>query len=206
MAVDTFYLNAGGSGSRRSDASPYSTVHDATTMTNDGYGADDAYTENEAYSSTFQIGRSFLSFDTSALPDNAVIESAVLRLYPVGTTRSGDGASCVIVQSTQASETSLVDGDWDQLGTVSGGSLAYSSMAAGAYREISLNATGLSWINKTGFTKLGIRDSGDISNTVPSAGTYNSLMYANGEGGANPPELVVTYSLPAILDKFFLVL
>lgn len=62
------------------------------------------------------------------------------------------------------------------------------------YNTWSLNATGISWIDKTGFTKLGLLIDIDTDNTSPTINgnaSYINVNYA--EEGNTPPKLQVTW-------------
>lgn len=140
------------------------------------------------------ISRGFLPFDTSALPDDAEITAATLYLYRDDSTgeamASADAADLDLVQSSQASGTELVVGDYDTLGTTVTGSKVLSATSDLTYFSIVLDATGLTWISKTGYTKLGIRISRDTDNSAP---TGNNVICCQTRGAANPPYLAVTY-------------
>lgn len=96
----------------------WDTVHDAST----GYENDtstsadigEIYDRSGAYK--IVINRAFFPFDTSGLPDSASISAATLKLY---LSQQNDDVNdsdsyIVVVQTTQASTSALVSGDFDQ--------------------------------------------------------------------------------------------
>ena len=147
----------------------------------------------------FDISRCFLPFDTSSLPDDATIDSATLSIY-VTVKNDADIVSLVLVQTTQASTSSLVLDDFDQCGTLNSPTegaarITVSGLTLNAYNDFTLNATGLTWISKTGFTKLGIRISRDGDNSEPT-GVNNMVLSAFEETGTSQdPKLVINYTI-----------
>lgn len=142
----------------------------------------------------YNIIRGFLPFDTSSIPDGDTIVSATLKLYrddSIGTFYDTDSTSIEIVQSSQADTSSLATGDIDNITFVSGGTLNFSSTSNNTYAEIPLNATGLSYINTAGDTKLAIITGRDLNNSAPTG--YNWLSFQD-RADANKPTLVVTTS------------
>lgn len=180
------------------DNSNYTTIHNAATATANTAGVD---TQNEFFSPNYLIYRSPMIFDTSTIPSGSTVSSAVMSITPSGTTRSGDGSSATIVSFT-GSATTLANADYDvaKWGTTSGGAALLSTLTSGAYRDITLNATGIGYLTLGGSSKLGLRDSGDIASTVP--GGINARLSAQGTGGAAPPKLVITYTAPVVKPNF----
>ncbi len=158
----------------------------------------------------FAIERAFVPFDTSALPDNATVASARLKLYVAAKLNSdNDGQDFVtIAQGLEPSTTSLGTADYDLAGTINapqeGVDVAerkdITSVAAGAYLTFNLNATGQGWISKTGVSKLALREGHDVLNTpfVGAKNQYNQLQVRTSEytGTTNDPVLEVTYTTP----------
>ena len=72
------------------------------------------------------------------------------------------------------------------------GSLSNLTMTINVYNDITLSPT--SYINKTGYTKLKHRHSGDVDNEAPpSDGNWG--VDVEGSTGAHPPKLYVNYDL-----------
>ncbi len=113
------------------------------------------------------ITRSALLFDTSSIGSGSTILSATLNLY-VDAKYDDFSQNIDIVASTPATNVALLASDYGNFGTTVLGTIAISSLTTGAYNAIALNPTGLAAISKTGITKLGMRVSGDTSDTEPS--------------------------------------
>jgi hypothetical protein len=67
-------------------------------------------------------------------------------------------------------------------------------MTSTGYKDMRLNATGIGWINKTGYTKFGIRLSNDTDDSAPTARNYVHLYMSEQTGTTNDPKLVVEHS------------
>lgn len=150
------------------------------------------------------ICRGIFLFDTSSLGATASISSATLSLY-VNTLF--DGLSITpginIYSSAPASNTAVVAGDYDSLGTTEFSStIAYGSLTNAAYNDFALNASGLAAISKTGISKLASRNPGaDVADVAPtwSSGTVSRIRVASADatGTTQDPRLVVQYSVPS---------
>lgn len=147
--------------------------------------------------------RTFTLFDTSSLPDNAVIDSAIQSFYTV--TDGNFAVSLRIVTTTPASNTAIVAADYSQTDTVAQATdRTTASMAINQYNDWTLNATGLGNISKTGITKFGLRVVGDADNVEPTPGdgqTSNMREHQTAED-TNKPKLVVTYTVPGGAQVF----
>lgn len=148
-----------------------------------------------------QLGRGILLFDTSALPDNASIQSAVLSLYgcakidQLGITPNLNIYSCL-----PNSNTDIIAGDFDTLGFIPycDTPISYAAWSLVGYNDFILNAAGLAAISKTGITKLGTRNANyDVAGVAPPnwANQQSSYLYCYtaDKGGGYRPKLVITY-------------
>ena len=210
--TDTYYSGAGdgevqGAGNGGTLTENWDNAHDATT------GAAD-YTTNPVIGPLVQvkddatyIRRGFVPIDTSGLPDTATISSASLNLYITATTdNDNDGNDFIgVVQTTQASTSSLIGDDYDNCGAVNSPTegatrVDITNITVSAYNTWTLNSTGLTWISLTGYTKLGLREGHDIlDDPVPSGGSVynkNEIDFYTSEqtGTTQDPYLSVTYS------------
>jgi RHS repeat-associated protein len=160
-------------------------------------------------SGVIELTRSFFSFDTSSLPDNAYIESANLKLYTIDRKDDlNDGLGWVnIYQGFQASPTALVNADINDCGTVlnpvalSTNKLMLSTPISTTTSFI-LNATGTSAISKTSYTKLCMREGHDASFIYNPSGTnlkysYYKFATKNHTNASWRPTLEVTWSTEA---------
>ena len=73
------------------------------------------------------------------------------------------------------------------------------NVASGSPITYTLNATGLGWISATGWTKLGIRFSGDIDNATPpnDERRYVQVYAKDGAGSTQDPKLIVEHTTPS---------
>lgn len=143
----------------------------------------------------FYVFRGFLFFDTSSIPDSATITSATLSLY--GATDFSATNFDVVVTNGQPTypHDPMAIGDYDKTNySGSGGSFNTGTFTTTGYNNITLNATGISWISKTGTTKLTLRSSLDIAGTSPAGDEYVVFYPAETAGTSQDPVLVVTYT------------
>ncbi len=203
MSEMTFYATSSDGWQYPNGSSPYSTAHDAsaadTQRTTDNYIS----IENDWYAPLYYVVRAYLYFDTSDLPDGAVISAVDCGLYGSsvynanGYLETNSGHPDIgIVQGVQQDPFALSDFG-AELGYTTLGHDSYFDVSAGwtvnGYNTISFNATGISWINKTGITKLCVKCKGDNTNTAPTGNNYTQF-YANEKGSGYKPRLVITYT------------
>ena len=112
-----------------------------------------------------------------------------------------------IVQTTPASNTALVLGDFDQCGDVDDPDEGiatgdrfdpHDDFSIDQYNDLDLNATGLGWIIKDGITKLGVRFTFDITDDDPGANkhmVYMNCGSADQSGTSKDPKLSVTHGV-----------
>ncbi len=145
---------------------------------------------------TWYIRRGFLFFDTSALPDGAVISAAILSINVYQHAVTG-GDFDIIIQNGQPTypHDPLEWGDYlYSYYSGDGGSINSSTLVNGAYNDITLNSDGRNWINKTGTTKICLRTSNDINQNDISISTASNFSFHTVEyGSAYRAKLVITY-------------
>lgn len=144
----------------------------------------------------YEIYRSFLYFNTADIPDSATITGATLglRKFYCDTTPT----FAIVVQNGQPTypHDPLVAGDWDSsYYSDNGGSENSSGIPTSTWSTITLNATGLGWINKTGTTKFAIRSSREINQTEPT-GSEAAIFYSYEKGAGWQPWLYITWNVP----------
>lgn len=180
----------GGAGSDANDSADPSIVWDTQeSPTTDRWG---------------QIVRSFFLFDTSALTASATISNAVLSLR--GTSKADNSAitpDLNIYSSAPASNTALVGGDYDSIGsTAFSTAITYASYSTTGYNDFTLNASGISNISKTSISKFGARNASyDAANVAPTWANNTgqnrlNANFADAAGTTTDPKLVITYTLP----------
>jgi len=183
----------------------------STLRADAGSGADDDTATRDIVSIlTDDVGwqrlrRGIFLFDTSTLTSSATISAAVLSLYGYAKT---DGLSITpdidIYTSNPASNTALVGGDFDSLGSTSqtGTPITYAGWNTAAYNAFTFNT--YANISKTGVSKFGARnayyDATGNDLTAYWANTASSTIscyMADQSGTSNDPRFVVTYTLPS---------
>lgn len=148
------------------------------------------------------LRRGILTFDTSSLTSVATVSGGTFSIYGNSKT-SGLGEDAFHVASaTPATNTSVSNGDYDAIGRTTFGNVAYASFATGGYNDITLNASGIANISKTGISGFSIQLGWDINNSfggvwADSAVTNFNITFADQDGTTQDPKLVVTYTLPA---------
>lgn len=190
--TDTIYT---GSGDGRIEASgTWATIHAAATGTayNGGTGGFDCA------SMVAYIDRLYFPTDTSSIDDLAVVSAASFFVYgDDGAGVDTDTTSAELVQTSQASTSTLVDADYDNLTFASGGTKTFASWNGAGYNEIALDATGRSWISLSGYTMLGMITGRDLSNTVPTGNNWVSVSYSEKTGSSKDPYMSITYTIPS---------
>jgi PKD repeat protein len=141
--------------------------------------------------STYYIYRGFVLFNTTALPSNAYLDSAILSLYKKDDYSTTDFA--ITVQNGQPTypHNPLQTGDYDK-GHYSGngGNLNTVNFVNG---RNNISVTELGWINETGWTKFCLRSSRDISGTAPTSNEYVNVYSTDAPLQTYVPKLIITY-------------
>ena len=147
----------------------------------------------------YDIYRSTLYFDTSNIPDDAIIISATLKLYGYQDYSYTDFD--IVIQNGQPTypHDPAVVADYNlSLYSGDGGSLSTNGFTVSGYNSIELSETGLTWINPTGTTKFMLRSSRDISATTPT-GTEFVYLHSSEQGTTYGPKLEIVYlSAPSV--------
>lgn len=147
--------------------------------------------------SKWKCERGFLYFDTSALGAGWTITAAILTVYVYAKQFTNAGhADLHIVEGVQDDPAQANDFGDHLLKVTSGGSIVYADIVDDAFNDITLNATGRGWINKTGTTKFCVKVSGDIDDLSPSGvSSGNAIFISNDE-----PPLLASRSQAVIID------
>ncbi|GAI00708.1 unnamed protein product, partial [marine sediment metagenome] len=151
----------------------------------------------------YALYRGIYLFDTSGLPDDAPITAATLSIRgrslldqfvpPIN-------ADINVYASAPASDTALVNGDYDSLGAVAfSTAIPYGSISIVGYNDFILNASGIAAIDKTGVSKFGARNANyDVSGNPPAWQGSKQIQiaaYFTEQGAGFKPMLVVTYTV-----------
>jgi hypothetical protein len=196
------YYAGAGDGRVSGQNATWSTVRNETSgSTGSSHTTTTTFVLADLTGGLYRIWRLFFPIDTSGLDDAANITAADFKVTLNANSASSPTVSAVLVQTTQASNTALAAADFDTCGTIDtpteGASrITMSNATAGDVFTFSLNGTGLGWINKTGFTKLGIRDAMDVDNSAPTIeGTNVALRMSEYSGTSSDPIIDITYTL-----------
>ena len=177
-------------------------VAGAGTTANDTISVGDyviQYTNWDGQGSWQFIKRGIFLFDTSALTSGATISAAVMSLYGTGKTdESSTTPDINIYTSNPASNTAVVAGDYNSLGSVAqcDSVITYANWGTSGYNNFTLNSTGRGNVSKTSISKFGARNANyDVANSEPGAylGTSGLKCYY-ADYGSYKPKLVVTYT------------
>jgi len=152
------------------------------------------------------IDRGIFLFDTSAIDDGDTVTSATFSLVPSTVINEGSVAGLNVYSSNPASDTNVVNGDFDSLGSTEFSTTVNSSdLTTEVYEDFILNASGIAAIDETGITKLGTREANyDATAIAPtwSSGLDEIVNVYNADetGTDKDPKLVVVHSLIIAVD------
>lgn len=160
-----------------SSSQDYNTAHDAVAAYQVRYDIGQRYISSNKY---YYVKRLFVIFDTSIIPDKAVIGRARMKFHPVAFPRDIE-FDLVIRNGMPVYPHYHIDyGDfWYGHYAGNGGSI---NTGSGNTSTWELNENGLTWINKTGLTKFAMISSRDIDKIKPTGiefTTYNPLWDKN---------------------------
>ena len=147
--------------------------------------------------------RAIMLFDTSALGSDTV-DSATLSMYGLSKANSSGVFNGISLSAAApASNTALVNGDFDSFGSTEfSTSISYASWSTAGYNDFVLNASGEAAV-VNGISKFGTRATDDLNATKPvlGAGTFDDYVRAhsadNASGTTQAPKLVVTHTAGA---------
>jgi hypothetical protein len=208
-ATTNYYTGAGDGAANhyRDSSSPYwSTAQGSATGTDVDYQDLNCLTKSDSDTDAnfADLSRLFLPVDTSALDDAAIVTAATLKVHVSAKANlDNDGDDwIVVVQTSQPDPTEVTTADYDLCGDSiddpTEGSSRYDigSIGTGAYFSFVLNATGLGWVSKTGYTLLGLREGHDCLDNIPDGLNSIRCLMSENTGTSVDPYLEVTYTLP----------
>jgi len=165
-----------------------------------GAGSNFLYIFNIYNASTYYLYRAQLIYDSSALPDDAIIDDGTkVRVYCSGLYNNPGVIACLHA-SRPSDPPILSDFNYAYYPTNHGENDGHGT----GWVEITLTETGRGLVSKTGVTRVCLRqNNNDFPNTAPSpSGTYYGAHYRTAEhdGGSVKSELYVVFSLPTSIE------
>lgn len=178
------------------DGANYAAAHDAADANTVAAGAaTETFAQNSFDSVTYDVSRAHFFFDTSVIPSNTTIDSAIFSLMCNGSKDSTTDDTLQTILSTSADPVTMASYNDFTLGNFVDAPPAISTFGTDVYKNMTFNATGRAGITKAGTTKLCTRLSGDISNTTPTTTAFVQGYFADEAGTTKDPKLVVTYTI-----------
>jgi thermitase len=177
----TFAVGAGGDdGDVHSSSATY-----PPSATPVAYSGGSVFTAGRRFAfGSYQVFDALVRFDTSAIPDNATVTSATLRLYATG---KADGDNRNLVGDWYSAANWPIDAsDYNLNPTGSAFTADITAINTAATNDFAL--TGLGSISKTGYTGLRLQ----VDGGQPTADNYVQL--ASFENGLPKPQLIITYT------------
>lgn len=175
-----------------SNSASWSTMRGAASATSEQTAP--VRCHNSRFGSDRYLDRFFICF-AAPIGNTDTIDAADLDLVTADVS-TGNRDAC-LVQHTQADPADLVLGDFGGAGTTEGASRATCPTGPGSAWGFTLNATGLTWIDKAGYTKLCLRGAKDLDNTDPAEENTFTHKASETAGTTEDPTLVITHTTPA---------
>jgi hypothetical protein len=176
-----------------SSGSPtWNDIHDAAT----GSGADSSsnpdFIQAALNAPEGACKRAFYAFNTGDIGSENTVSSATFYLTGVNVW----GVNYIYVDgASQASTSSLATTDFSAVSTTAYSSKITTVNVDHTHYNISLNSTGISAINKTGYTKMSVRSDYDYEDVSPGNNNYGTTFYFSETAGTDlDPYLSVTYA------------
>lgn len=154
------------------------------------------------YSSFFNITREFYPVDLTTIGAGATFTAGVLHVY--GEQNDGAGNFVIVaVPTSQASATTLVNDDYDQVSTTQYSNQVTVAFNANQYWDLTLNATALAALVGTGYNKIGVRNyTYDVTGTEPAVNqVWVVTYYSENTGTSKDPYYTLTYTPAPVLAK-----
>lgn len=196
----------------------WDTVHDSSSGNVVDYTDTVFYPMTYTFNDThYYIRRVFLPFNTSSLPDNAVILSGNITIKTGNTKKNEDNDGIdylsVIGNTSQVSINSLENDDYNDCGTIDNPVIMsdkkdLTNMNVNTEYTFILNSNGTSAISLTGNTLFGIREGHDIEDSPIYAGVEDHIqnyMFILSQNSTNSiedrPTLRLYYRTSTVYDK-----
>jgi len=147
--------------------------------------------------------RTYLLFDTSSLPDSAIISAAILSIYGTSKTTVSEAPTINIYAGTPFANTSLTANDYNitnfGTGTAFATAITYANWSITGYNDFTLNASGIAAISLISVSKFAALDAAyDVTDSPPTPTAtegWGFQGYFSEKGNGYKPKLVVTYTV-----------
>lgn len=211
----TYVLNSFSGYILSDSANSFADAYDGTAVMGSvaPYSGGGIYSGSYQFSPQWGIYRGFLFIDTSGIADTATVTAATLYLGrapgPGGASGCRIVGSTAVVHSLASTDWSLVDGAQlsDYIADPNDGSNYFN------YESFPFNAAGRTYINKTGYTKLAMREDYDLDGSPTADGVIYLCAWVGVTGfesdyggsvtiGSYAPYLEVTTTGGEIIGPF----
>jgi hypothetical protein len=163
MPVVTLSRNANRRSIQATDA-VFADARNATTGSVLGSGSDRIET-----STGFIISRYFVSWDTSSIPANSVINSASILMLRTSTLTNDDAITLQVISTTWNGSDALVGDNYNDVGLAAiYGSTLVSALSTTVDTEVTLSASGISDITLGSTTAFAFNSERDTNNNPPT--------------------------------------
>lgn len=180
-----------------SSSSSYSTARSGGSLGVNTYGTGAVRVGQATDFIVYECYESFLSFDTSSIPDDDVISSVVLSLN--GQTDLSSSADFTVNARVKNWGSSVDTGDWVAGDSLSGLTLlatwSTTSFSSG-YNDFSSQSGFASSINKSGTTYIILSSSRHEGGSTPSGAELVDFDSADTSGTSSDPKLTITHDVP----------
>ena len=161
--------------------------------------------------------RGMTLFNTASIADTASISAATYSLYVTFKDTIANQNYTYLLRCNPSSSSILQNSDYNAGTTRWPGegspmcddTTLIGSYSTSSYRNFTFNAQGISDIDVTGYTKVGVRLSRDVLNSSPSVSSGSegyTIYFAEQTGTANDPKLVVTYTVSTFVPRAVVVM
>lgn len=200
--TDTFYSTTNDGTLLYDSASTWATARDAATASSISQTTPEYVMGEYLSANRYRVGRLFMSFDTSSIPDGSIISSATFSAYGHSAVGDGFSDSIHVVEASLASAPSLATSDFDSVTFSSLASATIAAIGSSGYTDFSLSST--SGISDTGYSTYALITGKDLNDVAPTPlGTRNyKYFYTYDEtGSSKDPKLAVTHSAASASDN-----
>jgi PKD repeat protein len=151
--------------------------------------------------------RGLVTWDTSDIPNDAIISSAVVSVYGISKHQDLGTFNFSVIDATPYNKSAYIESDYDKTTfTRMASDIPFASFNNEGWNEFTLNPLGLTHISKTGLTTFMFTHSADVDNSSltwkggldseldePASGFYFRGVNYNDTPGNYKPFITITY-------------